>query len=142
MALSVTSSNTSFKAEVSDLRYRGVKTPCFEITTDGKIKNGDAVLNVGASVALSGAGALSVTTATTRFTSTGANALTLPAGLWAGQRKRVTHQVDGGAGVITPVAVLNFTTATLTAVRDWVEFEWTGTAWFVCAYGGTATVAP
>lgn len=89
--------------------------------------------------ALSGAGAINVTSGTTFFTSTGAgNALTLANGTYAGQIKRVSHAVKGssGTGVITPATPLNFATATLTAVRDWVEFVWNGTAWQVSAYGG------
>lgn len=90
--------------------------------------------------AKSGAGAISVATRTTRYTSTGAaQALTLAAGTYIGQRKTVMHEVDGGSGVITPVAVAGFATATLTAVRDWVEFEWNGAAWLVAGWGGTAS---
>jgi hypothetical protein len=90
--------------------------------------------------AKSGAGAISVVTRTTRFTSTGAaQALTLANGAYIGQRKTVMHEVDGGSGVITPATPVGFATATLTAVRDWVEFEWNGAAWFVVGWGGTAS---
>lgn len=98
---------------------------------------------VGAPQALSGAGAVNVTTPTTLFTSTGAgNALTLANGTRTGQRKTVTHTVKGasGTGVLTPATAGNFATATFTNVHDWATFEWSGAAWNVVAYSG-ATIA-
>lgn len=95
---------------------------------------------VSAPQALSGAGAINVTARTTLFTSTGAaQALTLANGTRTGQRKTVLMTVDGGSGVITPATAGNFATATLTAVKDWVEFEWSGAAWNVVGFGGTTS---
>lgn len=96
---------------------------------------------VSAPQALSGAGAVNVTSRTTLFTSTGAaQALTLANGSRTGQRKTVQHTVDGGSGVLTPATAGNFATATFTSVHDWAEFEWSGAAWNVVAFGG-ATIA-
>lgn len=95
------------------------------------------VAGFGAPQALSGPGAVNVTTIATNFTSTGAgDALTLANGTRDGQLKFVTHIVDGGSGVITPATPSGFATATLTNVRDWVLFLWTGAAWTVLAYSG------
>lgn len=95
----------------------------------------------GAPQALVGAGAVNVTARTTLFTSTGAGqALTLANGTKTGQRKTVHHTVDGGSGILTPATAGNFATATFTNVHDWAEFEWSGAAWNVVAFGG-ATIA-
>lgn len=100
------------------------------------------VLGFGAPQALSGAGAVNVTTLATLFTSTGAaQALTLANGTQAGQLKFVVHVVDGGSGVITPTTATNFTTLTLTAVYDWGLMIWSGSAWRPLAFGGTAAFA-
>lgn len=88
--------------------------------------------------ALSGAGAVNVTSRTTLFTSTaGNNALTLANGTKTGQRKTLHHTVDGGGGTLTPATPGNFATAVVTVLHDWVECEWSGAAWNVVAWGGT-----
>jgi hypothetical protein len=93
--------------------------------------------------ALSGAGAINLTTPVTRFTSTGAaQALTLADGSVNGQRKRIIHVVDGGSGVLTAGGSLHLgdslATITLASLWDWVELEWQGsnTSWNVVAWGG------
>lgn len=91
--------------------------------------------------ALSGAGAVNVTTPTTLFTSTGASqALTMADGTFAGQKKIVHHTVDGGSGILTPTHPGNFATVTFTNVHDWASFEWSGSVWNVVAFSG-ATIA-
>ena len=93
---------------------------------------------ISAPQALSGAGAVNLTTRTTLFTSTGsAQALSLANASRTGQRKTLFHTVDGGSGVLTPTTAGNFATATVSVVKDWVEFEWSGSAWNVVGYGGT-----
>ncbi|MFY7897154.1 MAG: hypothetical protein ACOVP8_13050, partial [Phycisphaerales bacterium] len=68
--------------------------------------------------ALSGAGAVNVTTLITRYTSTGgAEALTLADGTM-GQIKTIIHEVDGGSGVLTPTTKTGFTTITFTNAGD------------------------
>lgn len=95
------------------------------------------VVGFGAPQALSGAGAVNVTTLATLFTSTGAaQALTLADGTRAGQVKFIMHVVDGGSGVLTPTTATNFTTVTFTNVYDWCALIWSGTAWRPLAYSG------
>jgi hypothetical protein len=100
------------------------------------------IVGFGAPQALSGAGAVNVTTFATLFTSTGAaQALTLADGTQAGQIKFIMHVVDGGSGVLTPTTKTNFTTLTLTAAYDWGAMIWDGSAWRPLAFGGTAAFA-
>jgi hypothetical protein len=92
-----------------------------------------------AAQALSGAGAVNVTAYLTKYTSTaGAQALTLASGTQVGQRKKVSHVVDGGSGVLTAVFV-GGTTITFTTVGEFADLIWTGTAWAVLELGNTAT---
>ncbi len=95
--------------------------------------------------ALTGAGAILLTSPTTRFTSSGVDdALTLADGAASrvGQRKRIFHCVDGGNGLLTAGGSLHLgdsiATIKLNAVRDFVELEWNGTSWFVVADRGAA----
>ena len=95
------------------------------------------IVGFGAPQALSGAGAVNVTTIATLFTSTGgAQALTLADGTLAGQIKFICHVVDGGSGVLTPTTPTGFSTITFTNVRDWAALIWTGAAWAALAYSG------
>jgi hypothetical protein len=92
-----------------------------------------------AAQALSGAGAVNVTAFLTKYTSTGgAQALTIASGTKVGQRKKVSHVVDGGSGVLTGVFV-GGTTITFTTVGEFADLIWTGTAWGVLELGNTAT---
>ncbi len=92
-----------------------------------------------AAQALSGAGAVNVTAYLTKFTSTGAaQALTIASGTQIGQRKKVSHVVDGGSGVLTGVFV-GGTTITFTTVGEFADLLWTGSAWAVLELGNTAT---
>lgn len=110
------------------------------VSIDGLlIKDGGATANsmyasfypTAASQALSGAGAVNVTSFLTKFTSTGAaQALTIASGTQIGQRKKVYHVVDGGSGVLTGVFV-GGTTITFTSVGEIAELMWTGAAWAV-----------
>ncbi len=115
----------------------GASVASFDAGGLGFLLASGKIVGFGAPQALSGPGALNVTTLATAYTSTGAaEALTLANGTLAGQVKFVTHIVDGGSGVITPATASGFATCTLTAVRDWVAFLWTGAAWIVLAYSG------
>jgi len=91
--------------------------------------------------ALSGAGAVNLTTASTAFTSTGAaQALTLANGT-AGQIKTICHVVDGGSGVLTPTTASGYTTITFTNVGDSVTLQYHTTAGW-CVIGiSAATLA-
>jgi hypothetical protein len=97
----------------------------------------------GAHQALSGAGAINLTTPVTRYTSTGAaQALTLADGTVTGHRKRIIHVSDGGSGVLTAGGSLHLgdsiVSITLANLWDWVELEWqnSSTTWNVVAWGG------
>lgn len=92
--------------------------------------------------ALSGAGAILVTTGATAFTSTGAaQALTLADGV-AGQRKVISHVSDGGSGVLTPTTKSGYSTITFTNVGDAVTLQFYTTAgWIIIGQNGV-TVTP
>lgn len=88
---------------------------------------------------LSGAGAVNVTTSTTKLTTTGADALTLPDGA-EGQIKSIVMIVDGGDGTLTPTNLGNGSTITFDAVGDSVLLQFLSGEWWVIANNG-CTVA-
>ena len=91
---------------------------------------------VGGVQALSGAGAVNLTTLVTSLTTTGAaQALTLANGT-AGQMKIITHTVDGGSAVLTPTTKIGFSTITFTAVGDAVTLVYTAAGWAVVGSNG------
>jgi hypothetical protein len=91
---------------------------------------------VGSIQILSGAGAISLATTTTKFTSTGvAQALTLANGT-TGQIKTIVHFVDGGSGVLTPTNLGNGTTITFTNVGDSCILQFVDTDWWVLSLQG------
>jgi hypothetical protein len=91
---------------------------------------------VGSVQILSGAGAISLATTTTKFTSTGvAQALTLANGT-TGQIKTIVHFVDGGSGVLTPTNLGNGTTITFTNVGDSCILQFVDTDWWVLSLQG------
>jgi len=87
--------------------------------------------------ALSGAGAVNLSTTVTKFTSTGAaQALTLADGT-DGQIKVIVHVAAGGTGILTPTTKSGFTTITFTSVGDNVTLQFATTVgWFVRAFRG------
>ena len=86
--------------------------------------------------ALSGAGAVNITTAVTALTTTGSSqALTLANGA-AGQFKTIVHTVDGGSAVLTPTTAIGFTTITFTNVGDTVQLFYSSTGWAVIGSKG------
>lgn len=87
--------------------------------------------------ALSGAGAVNVTTSATYYTSTGAlQALTLADGTAEGQVKYIVHKVDGGSGVLTPTTKIGYTTITFTNVGDSCTLIWTSAGWAIVGVYG------
>lgn len=98
---------------------------------------------VGSVQALSGPGAVNVTTVTTAFTSTGTgDALTLADGV-AGQLKAIVYVAEtAGAdtGVLTPTNFGNGTTITFNAVGNSVLLQFLGTDWWIVSNNG-ATIA-
>jgi hypothetical protein len=111
---------------------------------DGGVSNTAGTMFAGffpttAAQALSGAGAVNVTAYLTKYTSTGASqALSLASGSQIGQRKKISHVVDGGSGILTAVFV-GGTTITFTTVGEFADLIWTGASWGVLELGNTAT---
>jgi predicted RecA/RadA family phage recombinase len=95
----------------------------------------------GAQQALSGAGAVNVTSYSTVWTSGGAVAGTLANGVRIGQLKEILLTVAGGAGTLTPVTASGFTTIVFSAVGDMVLLEWTGSGWIILKRYNVATGA-
>ena len=89
--------------------------------------------------ALSGPGAVNITSLATAFTSTAAgNALTLADGA-QGQLKTVIYVAEaagGDTGVLTPANLGSATTITFNAVGDSVTLQFAGTDWWVVGFRG------
>lgn len=94
---------------------------------------------VGSVQALSGPGAVNVTTVTTAFTSTATgNALTLADGV-AGQLKAIVYVAEAAGadtGVLTPTNFGNGTTITFNAVGESVLLQFLGTDWWIVSNNG------
>ena len=85
---------------------------------------------------LSGAGAVDITSAVTKVTTTGTDALTLADGQ-AGQIKVIIMIVDGGDGTLTPTTLLGGSTITFADAGDAVILLWVATlGWVRIAQGG------
>lgn len=81
--------------------------------------------------ALSGAGAVNLTTTSTVVTSTGANALTLADGT-NGQIKTIVMAVDGGDATLTPSTKTGYTTIVFNDIGDGVTLQFfTTIGWIV-----------
>ena len=93
----------------------------------------------GAVQALSGPGAVNITSLATAFTSTAAgNALTLADGA-QGQIKTIIYVAEaagGDTGVLTPTNLGSATTITFNAVGDAVTLQFAGTDWWVVGFRG------
>ena len=89
--------------------------------------------------ALSGAGAVNITSLATVFTSTATgNALTLADGA-QGQLKTIIYVAEaagGDTGVLTPANLGSGTTITFNAVGDSVTLQFAGTDWWVVGFRG------
>lgn len=115
--------------------------------TGGVTINGTATGNItlGAGVvtstqSLSGAGAVNLTSMTTFWTTTAADAGTLADGV-AGQIKRIIMVADGGDGTLTPTNFGNGTTITFADVGDAVDLQFDGTNWWVVGSQGAPAIA-
>lgn len=93
---------------------------------------------IAAEQALSGAGAINITTYHTKWTTTGVNAGTLADGAVKGQLKKVTMIVDGGDGTLTPANLALGTTITFADAGDYVVLCWDGTDWVMIESGNAA----
>lgn len=96
------------------------------------------VLPIAASQALSGAGAINITSYYTAWTTTAANAGTLANGAQKGQLKKIQLIVDGGDGTLTPTSLSGGTTITFADVGDYAVLAWNGTAWVAIELGNAA----
>ena len=102
----------------------------------GNVTGNVTGVTTGSVQALSGAGAVNVTTAVTSLTTTGAaQALTLANGA-AGQFKTIVHTVDGGSAVLTPTTKIGFTTITFTNVGESAMLVYTAAGWAIVALNG------
>lgn len=104
----------------------------------GQVTFSGLILETGVQ-AISGAGAINLTTKRTDITTTGANAYTLANGA-VGQIKKIVMVVDGGDATITPTTLLGYTTITLNAVGDSVVLEY-GTGGWAIIGGNSYTAA-
>lgn len=121
----------------------------------GAFEAGGAITNAGGTLAvgfiptavtspqaLSGPGAANITTYQTQYTSTGAgDVVTLADATRIGHLKKISYVAEGAGGdtcVVTPANLEAFTTATLSAIGDYVLLMWNGANWLVIeAVGAT-----
>jgi hypothetical protein len=87
---------------------------------------------IGSRQAISGAGAINLTTLFTELTTTGTDAYSLANGT-VGQVKIITMAVDGGNATITPTTFANGTSMTMDAVHDSVTLIYGANGWVVLA---------
>ena len=87
--------------------------------------------------ALSGAGAINLTTAVTAWTTTGAQAGSLADGA-QGQIKIISLVADGGDGTLTPTTRNGYATITFADAGDTVTLMWMTQGWTVIGQGGLA----
>ena len=87
--------------------------------------------------ALSGAGAINLTTAVTAWTTTGAQAGSLADGA-QGQIKIISLVADGGDGTLTPTTRNGYATITFADAGDTVTLMWMTQGWTVIGLGGLA----
>jgi predicted RecA/RadA family phage recombinase len=96
----------------------------------------------GAPQALTGAGAINVSSYFTAWTSGGAVAGTLANGTRIGQLKEITLVVAGGNGTLTPATFADGATITFSVVGDNVLLRWTAAGWTVLRRMNIATGSP
>lgn len=102
------------------------------VVLDGKNIQGDVQ-------SFSGAGAIPVTGAIVKLTTTGVNALTLADGT-DGQILTIVMIVDGGNGTLTPANPAGFATIQFNDVGDTATLVFTNSKWYIISNNG-CTVA-
>lgn len=111
-------------------------TPTLGVATATSVATGPVF---GTIQALSGPGAVNLTTLTTAFTSTATgNALTLADGT-AGQLKMIVYVAEAAGadtGILTPTNLGGFTTITFNAVGDSCLLQFIGTDWWAISVRG------
>lgn len=131
VAVVATSSGTDESLTVD---AKGAGNTTINGTATGYTKIGHGL--VGATQALSGAGAVNLTTVVTKITSTGANALTLANGT-DGQIKILTMVVDAGDATLTPTTKTGYSTIVFNDAGDGCTLIYTTTTgWMVVANNG------
>lgn len=96
------------------------------------------LIPLAAQQALSGAGAINITTYYTAWTTTAANAGSLADGVVKGQLKKIQLIVDGGDGTLTPTNLSGGTTITFADAGDFAILAWNGTDWVAIELGNDA----
>lgn len=131
LAVSVISSGTD---ENLTIDAKGAGTTTLNGTATGAVKIGHGF--GGSTQALSGAGAINLTTVATKITSTGANALTIADG-FDGQIKVLTMVADSGDATLTPTTKTGYTTIVFNDAGDGcILLFTTTTGWMVVANFG------
>jgi len=132
MAITTTSSGTD---ESLTIDAKGAGSVTINGTGTGGMAFGGKLVASGIQ-ALSGAGAVNLTTLTTKITSTGANALTLADGT-NGQVKACVMVADGGDATLTPTTKTGFSTIVFNDVGDSVLLQFfTTLGWMVLSNNG------
>ena len=103
------------------------------ITSVSSTKAFGGIIYMSEENALSGAGAIGITTYSTEWTTTAANAGTLANGTIVGQLKRIKMVVDGGDGTLTPASFGEHSAIVFSTVGDQVILGWNGSNWTVIA---------
>ncbi len=96
------------------------------------------LLPIAAQQAISGPGAVNVTTFCTKVTTTGADAFTLADGVVVGQLKKIQLIVDGGDATLTPSNLAGGTTITFADAGDFAVLSWDGVDWRAIELGNDA----
>jgi len=135
---------TSGLNTLKDTNLGGALTVAGATTLNGALTTTGAVTATGAFVGgvqtLAAAGAVNLTTLTTRVDSAGAIALTLADGT-NGQMKIIVMGTDGGDATLTPTTKTGYSTITFNDAGDGVTLMFITTkGWIVCGNNG-ATLA-
>ena len=115
------------------VRYNGTTNNIEEF--DGTDWTAVSKAQFGTPQTLTGAGAVSLVTYATLLVTTGANALTLAAGV-NGQRKFIKMKTDGGDGTLTPNSLHGGTTITFNDAGDFIELVYLDGSWHSVANSG------
>ena len=118
-----------------NLEIKSGNTTALSMTGANVAAQGDLTVSgafIGSRQAISGAGAINLTTLFTELTTTGADAYSLANGT-VGQVKIITMAVDGGNATITPTTFANGTSITMDAVHDSVTLIYGANGWVVLA---------
>lgn len=131
--LTVTGNTTIGNAGSDTLAITGVTTITGNVTLVGAL--------IGTPQALTGSGAINVTSLVTVLNTTGGGTYTLANGT-AGQVKHIVLGVDSGTdAVVTPATATGFTTITLADAGDGVTLVYTTTTGWICVGNNGAALA-